>query len=186
MSIILNIFENIIKFNEKNIFIIFDISGEIWFGLKDLLKTLGYTHKIKHIYDFNINKNNIKVFKNIKVPRSTEVPSNFQYKTKFINEYGLYELLSKSNKICAKQFMEQYFTKIMPHIRKHGEYIMTQNDKNKIYLMNNKINNLKKENKDLLINQTNIIYPKGHAIYIIKQKKYNKIYYKIGYPLIDE
>ena len=56
MSILVNIFENLIKFNDKNIFIIFDISGNIQFGLKDLLKTLGYTHKIKHIYDFKINK----------------------------------------------------------------------------------------------------------------------------------
>jgi hypothetical protein len=77
--------------------------------------------------------------------------------------------------------MEQYFIKIMPHIRKYGEYIMSQSDKNKINLMNNKINNLKKENKDLLLNQTNIIYPIGRAIYIIKQKKFNKIYYKLGY-----
>jgi len=77
--------------------------------------------------------------------------------------------------------MEYYFVKIMPHIRKYGEYIMTQHDKNKINSMNNKINNLKKENKELLLSQTNIIYPKGHAIYIIKQRRLNKNYYKIGY-----
>ena len=77
--------------------------------------------------------------------------------------------------------MEYYFVKIMPHIRKYGEYIMTQSDKNKINSMNNKINNLKKENKELLLSQTNIIYPKGHAIYIIKQRRLNKNYYKIGY-----
>ena len=72
-------------------------------------------------YDFDINKKYIKSYKHIKVPQSTTVPWNFQPKTKFINESGLYQLLSKSTKPLAKKFMEKYFIDIMPEIRKSGQ-----------------------------------------------------------------
>jgi len=34
----LDIWNNLIKINEDNVFIIFDKKGNIWFGLKDLIK----------------------------------------------------------------------------------------------------------------------------------------------------
>ena len=43
--------------------------------------------------------------------------------TKFINESGLYDVLSKSLKPQAKIFMDKYFKEIMPEIRKTGKYI---------------------------------------------------------------
>ena len=43
--------------------------------------------------------------------------------TKFINESGLYDVLSKSLKPQAKIFMDKYFKEIMPEIRKTCKYI---------------------------------------------------------------
>ena len=87
------------KINEKEIFIIFDIEGNIWFKFKDVLKVLGYTSTLKQSNIFNID-------------------NNFQKNTLFINESGLYYVLSKSLKPLAKVFMDKYFKEIMPEIRK--------------------------------------------------------------------
>ena len=38
----MNIFDKILQVNDNFILIIFDIDGNIWFKLKDLLKILGY------------------------------------------------------------------------------------------------------------------------------------------------
>ncbi len=70
---------------------------------------------------------------------------NFQQNTNFINETGLYELLTKSNKPIAKVFMNKYFTDIMPEIRKTGKYILKEEDKEKLDKINEKLNNYKKE-----------------------------------------
>ncbi len=77
--------------------------------------------------------------------------------------------------------MNEYFTKIMPKIRESGQYIMDKTNKTKLDKLNKQLNNIKENNKSLINNQRNVIYPKGNALYIIKNKSYDKIYYKIGY-----
>jgi prophage antirepressor-like protein len=131
--------------------------------------------------NIKINNDNIMMYKNIKVPQSSTVPLNMQKTTKFINESGLYELLSISTKPLAKIFMDKYFTHIMPSIRKTGKYILDAESKKELRKINKKLKSIKRSNKDLLINQKNLDYPHGHHIYLIKQKSDNKIYYKIGY-----
>ena len=98
-----------------------------------------------------------------------------------INNNGLFMLLSISKKQLAKQFMQKYIDEIMPEITKSGKYISSKKDMDKIKELSTKINKLKDNNKILLNNMTNIIYPLGPSIYIIKQSYDNKIYYKIGY-----
>ena len=49
------------------------------------------------------------------------VPYNFQPTTIFIDEAGLYKLLSNSRKDLAKQFRDDVFGKILPNIRKTGK-----------------------------------------------------------------
>jgi len=70
---------------------------------------------------------------------------NFQKTTIFINESGLYEVLSLSTKPLAKTFMTKYFKEIMPEIRKSGKYIVNENDKKKIKKINEKLENYKQE-----------------------------------------
>ena len=97
--------------------------------------------------------------------------------TKFINESGLYELLSISTKPLAKIFMDRYFTDIMPEIRKNGKYILNKQDKNKTDTINKE---LEQENIELKNNLRNIVYPEGNAIYLITKIVHNKKYYKVG------
>jgi len=99
----LDIFNNILDFNKSKVIIIFDEEGNIWFGLKDIMKMLGYTNIIKRINDMKINEKFKKKFEDLKVV-SFRTPPNFQKNTNFVNESGLYEILVKSTKPIAKIF----------------------------------------------------------------------------------
>ena len=48
MGFYLDIWNNVLDFNSNKILIIFDKNGNIWFKLKDLFKTLGYTSLLKN------------------------------------------------------------------------------------------------------------------------------------------
>jgi len=173
----MEIFNEILKINNKEIMIVYDTDGNIWFKYKDILKALGYTSSLKHLKNFNINKIYIIRYNKLKVPHSITVPLNMQKTSKFINESGLYELLSKSTKPLARVFMDKYFTDIMPEIRKNGKYILNKQEMNKTKEINKK---LTQENIELKNNLRNIVYPEGNAIYLITKILHNKKYYKIG------
>jgi len=106
----LDVFNKLLKINDNSIMIIFDVDGNIWFKFKDLLKALGYTSLTKQFNISIINKIFLNKFNKIKVPQTTGLPPNFQKNTVFINEPGLYELLSVSTKPLAKVFMKKYYT----------------------------------------------------------------------------
>ena len=93
---------------------------------------------------------------------------NLQPKTKMINNIGLYLLLAISTKPLAKQFIRHYAKFIMPSITATGKYISSDKDMEKIKKLNHRILELKNNTKVLTNNQTNIIYPIGSSIYIIK------------------
>ena len=57
MNFFLDIFNQLFKINEQEIFIIFDVDGNIWFKFKDVLKVLGYTSTLKQSNIFNIDNN---------------------------------------------------------------------------------------------------------------------------------
>jgi len=106
---------------------------------------------------------------------------NFISKTQLINEIGLNYILMKSNKKIAKDFIKKYISEIMPEIRKIGEFILDKQSKKKLEEIINKLNKIKHENKELINNLRNIIYPKRQSLYIIQKIHDNKKYFKIGY-----
>jgi hypothetical protein len=63
-SFFLDIWNNLIKINEDNVFIIFDKKGDIWFGLKDLIKAFGYK-SLLNIYRMKIPKEFMDIIENI-------------------------------------------------------------------------------------------------------------------------
>lgn len=69
----MEIFNEILKINNSEIMIVYDIDGNIWFGLKDILRALGYTASLKHLNNFNINKMYIIRYNKLKVPHSITV-----------------------------------------------------------------------------------------------------------------
>ena len=112
----MEIFNDILKINEQEITIVYDKYNNIWFGLRDILIVLKYTSLDKIISKIKVSSNNINVYKKIHpFPRGK---GTIKLHKKFINESGLYELLSISTKPLAKVFMDEYFTNIMPEIRK--------------------------------------------------------------------
>jgi prophage antirepressor-like protein len=66
MTFYLDIWNNILELNSKKIFIVFDNEGEIWFGLKDLFKALGYSSLKKAVYKVKIPKEYICKYEDIK------------------------------------------------------------------------------------------------------------------------
>jgi prophage antirepressor-like protein len=182
MSYFVDIFNSLLKYNDKTIFMVFDKEGQIWFGLKDLFRALGYT-SLLHINYTEIPKNYIKKYKKIKVSQYTAIPSNMQPNMKLVNESGLYYVLSNSNKKTAKDFMNIFYTTIMPELRKTGEFIMNKTDKDKIKKLNHKLENLKNEN-NYLEDKHNYNTTNNGILYILKLqtsiKGVDKTVYKIG------
>jgi prophage antirepressor-like protein len=78
MNFFLDIFNQLLKINEEQIFIIFDINGNIWFKFKDVLKVLGYKNVQDVIYKNTLdNKYKLK-YNSIKVYCTNSTPINFQ------------------------------------------------------------------------------------------------------------
>lgn len=80
-----------------------------------------------------------------------------------VNEYGLYNLILASRKKEAKKFKRWVTHEILPSIRKHGGYIVGQEQMTAEELMaravlmaNNKINELNKKNKELQIENSRL------------------------------
>lgn len=146
-----------------------------------MLKSLGYSNITKAITQIKISSKYKKQYNKILTPPRGVGSIFIKPNKKFINESGLYELLSISTKPLAKVFMNEYFTNVMPEVRKTGKYILDNESKKKLDKINNKLNNLQLDNKDLINNQRNIIYPDGKAIYVITKTHNDKKYFKIGY-----
>ena len=176
----LDIFNKLLSINEHKIFIVFDTDKNIWFHFKDLLTALGYKDAKKAIKRLEIDD---KYLKKLNCIRGASPAPNVHPHSNMINNNGLFMLLAISTKPLAKQFMKKYIDEIMPSITETGKYISSNKDMKKIKELNHKISDLKHNTKTLINNQINIIYPKGSAVYIIKQKYNNKIYYKIGHTI---
>ena len=161
--------------------IIFDNDNNIWFGLRDIIITLGYSNITKAITEIKISSKYKKEYSKILTPRRRGGRIFIKPNKKFINESGLYELLSISTKSLAKVFMNEYFTNIMPEIRKTGKFILDNKSKKKLDKINNKLTNVTSDNKDLINNQRNIVYPEGKALYVITKIHNDKKYFKVGY-----
>jgi prophage antirepressor-like protein len=118
MSFFLDIFNQLLKVNEENILIIFDIDGEIWFALQDVYKVFGYNNINKVMNNTTINTKNKEYYANLSQCPQGHCHANMQPNQVFVNEAGLYEVLLKSNKPLAGVFTYKLLTDIMPEIRK--------------------------------------------------------------------
>ena len=113
MNFFLDIFNQLLKVNEENILIIFDLDGDIWFALRDVYKVLGYNNIDKVINKTNINTKNKEYYANIRVCPRGQTLYNNQPNQVFVNEAGLYEVLLKSNKPLAEVFTYKLLTDII-------------------------------------------------------------------------
>ena len=101
---------NILRFNNIDIIILFNNSNNIWFSYNNILNSINYKYPKTQKKRFNLDNKYFNTYGNIynKLKLNKDI-KNIQPETKMINEYGLYILLSKSKKIIAKQLMENIF-----------------------------------------------------------------------------
>ena len=168
-KLILEIYNDIIKINDKKVIVLFDRSKNIWFSLPHLLKALEYStyrEEIKAIND-TIDKDDISTYSEImnssKKNNINDI-NKIHPHTKMISEGGLYLLLNKSKKPLAMELKNKLYTKILPDIRKHGKFEVNKSDKLKLNTINEKllkqyktIKNLKNKNDSDSDNEDNII-----------------------------
>ena len=57
----MEVFNDILKINNNNVIIIYDTDGNIWFGLRDILKVIGYTSLENAMATIDINVKNKKI-----------------------------------------------------------------------------------------------------------------------------
>lgn len=124
-------------FNNENlgkIKSIIDENGVAWFSGNDIALVLGYdasntTHRVRSYAD----EEDIKVLKYKALSKNDEAlrnkiwdkPNDFSDKL-FVNEYGMYSMIMRSNKPDAKEFQKWITHEVVPSIRENGGYILNQ------------------------------------------------------------
>jgi prophage antirepressor-like protein len=187
-TIVTDIYENIIKFNNVNIVLLFDDDNNIWFSYNGILESIGYTDIKKKKNRLQLDNKYFDTYENIYSTSSANKSANksIHPHTKMINEPGLYLLLSKSNKELAKKLLEKMMIDVLPSIRKKGSYSLRADEKAKLRKLTQKLK--LKSREQLLHNRTSKNYSnitgKGF-IYVLKVKALDdgreKQCYKIGY-----
>ena len=140
-NFVFDILNQVLKYDEKTIIVIFDNNGNSWFKLKDLLILLEYKSTIRQPSLLGISEINKKDYKELKIKEYIKSNKNIKVNTKFINEAGLYELLNKSTKEIALKFKFEIFNNIIPTLRKTGEYILSNEEKKSLKIINKKLEN---------------------------------------------
>ena len=114
------IYDNILKFNNTDILILFDDNNTLWMSYNDILKSIGYNDYKTQSKRLSLDNKYFDIYINI-YPKSklNKIQlKNQQPKLKMISESGLYILLSKSNKKIAKELSEKLFAEVLPELRK--------------------------------------------------------------------
>ena len=115
-SLITDIYNNLLKFNNTNIIVLFDESRNIWFSYNELLNAIGYKDAKTQRKRIQLDGKYFDTFKNIYSKSSLNKfdKTLVSHRVKMINESGMFLILSKSNKDNAKQLMEKLYTDVLP------------------------------------------------------------------------
>lgn len=93
-------------------------TNEIWFCAQDVCKCLELNNVSQAASDLlDSEKTNIILNDN---------GSNYKHRQLFVTESGLYMLIMRSRKPVAKPFQRWVTCVVLPSIRKHGSYVMGQ------------------------------------------------------------
>lgn len=156
-NFIFDIIKQVLTYNDADMLLIFDDSGDPWFKLVDILTFLDYRSTKNQLNILKItDKNKMKYSDIVTKEYNDKNITKIKHNTYFVNESGLYELLNNSNKPIAGKFRFDVFNIIMPTIRKTGKYIISGDERNKL----NKINNELSEKLDNYKNELEYYYDK--------------------------
>ena len=192
-NLIVNIYQNIININGSDILILTDNDNKIWFAFRQIIDILDYKNIRKEMKRIEIDKKEIITLEQLldKIPKKNKIDytNKLQPTLKMISEAGLFILLNKSRKPYAEKLKTEIFTKVLPSIRKTGDYKSDKEDKIKLKKLTKKLELIQKE--QLMKRLTSKKYTdykntsgKGF-IYVLKIKTLKdgkeEICYKIGY-----
>ena len=113
MNSIIDIYNNILKYNDNNLDFVIDINGIIWFKFLSICKILNYKSSKDALRDHIIKDNKIKL-KYLKLILKNKNHPN----TIYINESGLYTFLFKSKMKNALEFQLWIVNDVLPKLIK--------------------------------------------------------------------
>ena len=181
-----DIYNNIFKFNGSNILLLFDKNNTIWLSFNSILKSIGYSNLKQYKNRLTLDD---KYFSSYEIiyPQSKLNTIKIDYQKpneKFINEAGLYLLLSQSSKPVAKELSRMLFTDVLPDIRKTGKFALNSTDRKGMNKLTQKLKNYQTEVKWTLKQSFPDKTGKGF-IYVLKvpttKNGVSKTCYKVGY-----
>ena len=148
-NLIVDIYQNIIDINGNKILILIDTDNKIWFSLRQIFKILEYKNVRIEIQRIEIDDKEIltleKLMKNIPSKNHIEYDNYIRSYMKMISEVGLFMLLDKSKKPKAIELKKILYTKVLPSIRKTGDYKSNKADKLKLKNLTKKLELIQKE-----------------------------------------
>jgi prophage antirepressor-like protein len=137
----IDLFNHIISYNEKTVYIAFDSKTfQPYFNANDICNMLGYNNSTVALKT-NVPKEYTMKLSDID-PNYKRLYKNVQGNTKFLNESGLYKLIFSSRKKNAVKIIDWFTDQVLPSIRRHGEYKMSDQHKHELEQINNKFHNL--------------------------------------------
>nr|AFS51904.1 DekiORF26 [Dendrolimus kikuchii nucleopolyhedrovirus] len=113
------------------VFTVQDDKRENWMVANPFAEALGYSNCKNAIFKY-VSGDNQKNYEEIKSTRfeatddSSPLPRNVQAKTRFINQAGVFELISASEMPAAKRFKQWNANDLLPKLCQEGEYSMVE------------------------------------------------------------
>jgi len=171
VNTIIDLFNNILKYDGKEIRVIIDDVGLPWFNGSNVANILEYENGPdalkKHVKDKNkkILKDLVKDYKNLY--------PNAQPYSVYIKESGLYSLLKSSHMEKADKFRDWIYEEVLPSLIHTGVYKLSEKQMKEQQKIMFKLNKFKTENK-VLSRKVEILennmrkekYPNGGVVYI--------------------
>jgi len=192
-TLIVDIFDNLLKINDIDVMIAIDKDKNVWFGLGHLFKALKYQNIRAEIKRIQVKEKQIitlhELMNNVEdINKITKYTNEIQPHMKMISEAGIFTILDKSTKPMAIELRQKLLSNVLPSIRKNGKYEATLDDKLKIKKLTQKLK--LKSREQLLHNKTRKTYTNSTGkgfIYVLKVKALHngdeKQCYKIGYTI---
>jgi len=182
------VYDNIFVFNGSKILLLFDKHNTIWLSFNSILRSLGYSDLKKYRKRHDLSDSYFSSYEII-YPQSKLNTIKIDYQKpneKFINEAGLYLLLSQSSKPVAKELSRMLFTDVLPDIRKTGKFALNTTDRKGMNKLTKKLKNYQTEVKRTLKQSFPDKTGKGF-IYVLKvpttKNGVSKTCYKVGYTM---
>ena len=192
-SLIVDIYQNIININGRDILVLKDNDNTIWFAFRQIIDILDYKNIRKEMKRIEIDKKEIISLEQLlnKIPTANKIDytNNLQPTLKMISEVGLFMLLDKSKKPKALELKKILYTKVLPSIRKTGDYKSDKADKLKLKKLTKKLELIQKEQTMKKLTSKKYSDYKNSSgkgfIYVLKVKKLHdgkeKHCLKLGY-----